>query len=253
MIDLESLWNGLRGNQPFIFGGMCAAFAILLVHQCNRADSAESKLKRAGETAVLTDAGRPPLAEGSAKDLKSALADEKARSTYFKASADDTLKALTDLKAHPKIVEVVKWRTKPGVASGPPLPPLHDLIPGCPPEPPCLVRPDTKLAIEADEGRVETRSGNRLVIGSAKVLRLDPPFTIFEQEIDMKITSGIVEAKPEPAAERPWIAGVTASVNPDRKWGIGPNLGYFGSRFGGNVALTFGSGGVALASAFARF
>jgi hypothetical protein len=239
---------------PYLGVALAGILAILLVRNCNRADSAEAALKKANEAAKLTDAGTPPEAEGSAKDLKERLAQEESRSAAFKQSLEETTKTLNDLKAHPKIFEVVHWRTKPGAAGGKPLPePAHDPVkPGVLVCAPCLVRPDTQLTIEGSEARIETRAGNRVAAGSAKVLRVEDNEKIYEGAIDLKLTEGIVLAKDEPAATRPWIAGVTGTIDSKRDWGAGPNLGYMGSRIGASVSLTFPNS-VGSANVFARF
>jgi hypothetical protein len=249
-------FEDVKTAQPFVTTGAAVAFAFLFVHQCNRASSAEAELNQAREGKKLLDAGLPPETEGSAKDLKSALDAEKRNSAAFKRSAEEAEKALADLRAHPKLVEVVKWRTKPGAATGRALPPAESTPrpPGCPPDSPCLVREGTPLAIEGREGRFETRAGNRVVVGSADVLRLDPtgPTQIYSQEIDFKLTSAVVEQKSEPATERPWIAGISGSVDGHGSWGVGPLLGFSKSRIGASVSLTFPNS-IGIVSGFARF
>jgi hypothetical protein len=237
--------------------GIAAAviFAILLVHSCNRASSAEAELKREREAGKLVNAGVPPEQETAAKGLKLRV-DELVRSNAaFKGALDEASKKLRDATGKaPAIVEVVKWRTKPGGATGTVLPPVNPPSPGCPPTAPCLVRPGTPLAIEGAEGKLETKAGNRVVIGSASCLRLEPPpaLSIYSGPIELKLTEGLVVKREEPAKSRPWIAGVVASTN-GKEWGVGPSIGYAGSRFLLTLGGTFGGSSNGVASVMARF
>lgn len=228
-------------------------FVALFARACNRADSAEAQLKKAQEAARLADAGMPAEQSGTEKDLKAALDQATKESAAFKQSLDAALGELNSLKLHPKIVEVVRWRTEQGAAGGKPLPPGIPPVQGCTPETPCLVRPGTRLFIEGNEAKIETRAGNRVAAGSATLFRLDPdPVQLFSQPINMKLTQGEVLSSPPPAASRPWIAGITGSVDSSKKLGIGPLLGFSGERVGISASITFPNttGSV---STFARF
>ena len=234
-----------------------AAVAVLVlgaasvVHECNRAGSAERELRRRDEAAALTDAGAPPLAPADDKGLVQALADEAARSAYFKTALADAEARLKGVR--PKIVEVVRWRTKTGLATGAPRPPGGTGSPDAGAPPPCLIAIGDSMVIEVAEGRLETKAGNRVVVGSAKCIRLLPlpTTTIFEQSIDLKVTEGKVSGGDSPATARPFVAGVAATAG-SSTWGVGPLLGYSSARFGAAAGITFPNG-EALATVFGRF
>jgi hypothetical protein len=237
--------------------GIAAAvlFAALFARSCNRAASAEAELKREREAGKLSDAGVPPEQEVDAKALHQRIEELTSENAVFKSVLDSALVKLRDATGKtPKVVEVVKWRTKPGGAQGAALSPVAPPAPGCPSEAPCLVRAGTPLAIEGIEGRLETKAGNRVVVGSASCIRLEPPppISIFEGAFDLKLTEGVVVAPPHPPSSRPWIAGVVASTN-GKGWGVGPTAGYAGSRVVLTLGGTFGSESHAIASAMWRF
>lgn len=240
MISLESI----RAASPFIAAGALVIGSSLVGWACNRADTAEAKLKQAEERLKLAKAGITAEVESSTRDLRRALEDERGRSAAFAKSLDDAEAKLREAGAKAKPVEVVRWRTAEGEAYGPPAPPpkpeasqpAPSLTCSCI----CLVYPGTRLLVEANEGRMETRSGNRFAVGAADVFRLDPtgPVSIFSQPIDMKLVSGVVEEKPLDIADRPWIAGVAGSIDKDGDWGVGPTFGYARSRVIGSLSFT---------------
>jgi hypothetical protein len=198
----------------------------------------------------LISAGLVP--ESEVRDLNGKLKEEEARSAAFKASLEEAQAKAKDLSLHP--TEVIRWRTKTGQAQGIPLPdsgvevgsggaadgpPVSGST--CPPPLPCLVRPGTPLRIDVAEGRLETKAGSRIAFGSAACVRVSPPpeVKIFEQPIELALTEGAVrEEVADRSVSRPWIAGVTGIAG-NGKWGVGPNLGYFGSRLGISAAITF--------------
>ena len=244
---------------PYLGTVAAIIFAILLARSCNRAESAERKLKKAEEAGKLVDAGIPPEAEGGSKELKGELDRLVKENNEFKAALEEAQEKLKGMK--PRVVEVVRWRTRPGGATGSSLPPVAPPSPGCPPEAPCLVRPGTAMAIEATEAKLETKAGTRILVASGSCLRLEPPPTvaIYTGAIEFKDTKSISETIPPPATgAHPWIAGVMVSAaeggsgqaNP--RLGVGPTLGYMGSRLGFSVGITFPNT-VGAAQAVARF
>lgn len=255
MIEL----GDIKGVMPYLGTVAAIIFAVLLARSCNRADSAEAALRKAHEAEKLADAGLPPEAEGGKKDLEARISQLAKENATFRASLQEAQEKLKGMK--PKVVEVIKWRTQPGAATGPVLPPITPPSPGCPPEAPCLVRPGTPLAIEGIQAKLETRGGNRVLVASGSCLRLEPPpeVAIYTGAIEFKKTEGISETVPPPATgAHPWIAGVVVSAadggsgQSTPRLGVGPTLGYMGNRLGVTVSITFPNT-VGAAQAVARF
>jgi hypothetical protein len=239
--------------------GAAVLFAALFARSCNRADSAESELRRVREAEALADAGLPPESPDT-KALRAALEEEKAKNeTFRKALADATDQIREATGKPPKVVEVVRYVTRPGEATGIPLPPTPTIIPsgtsGSPPSySPCLVAPGNILRIDVSEATLETRAGNRIVTGSAACRRITPPpeTVIYESRIETSLTKGEIPDEVATPATRPWIAGVVGSTS-GKSWGVGPNLGYGGKRVIATLGGTFGSDSRAIGSLMVRF
>ena len=248
-MNLGLTWRDLAGP---IGIGAAVLFAILFVRSCNRADSAESELRRERDAAKLTDAGMPPEVPVDAKALKTELEAAEREGAAFKAALDDVrakLKAAGEKP--PKIVEVVRYVTKPGAAGG-----VTEGGGGAREQPcsSCLVSPGDTMQIQVSEATLETKSGNRIVTGSAACRRLDPKpeTTIYEAPIAMNLTRGATLEVKGVASRRPWIAGVIGATN-GSSWGIGPSVGYAGSHAILTLGGTFGGESQAIASIHGRF
>ena len=243
--------------------GIAAAviFAILLARSCNRANSLESRLNREREQSALADAGVPALPTGDRKAVEKALEEEKKKSALLAATlleAEAKIKAATGKP--PKVVEVIRYSTKPGPTMGPPVPDPRGTGPvagGSPTTLPCLVPVGGTMRIDFSGVRLETRAGNVIVTGVASCVRLAPPpqTTIYEGAIDPGSVKGVkLEKSGEKglASSRRWIAGVVGSSD-GAKWGVGPSLGYAGNRFVFTLGGTFGGDSRVVGAAHVRW
>lgn len=243
--------------------GIAAAviFAILLARSCNRADSLAGEIRRERERSALADAGVPAIAVGGEKEIKRALEEEKKRSEAFAKeleAAKEKIKAATGKP--PKVVEVIRYSTKPGPTMDPPVPdprgggPVAD---GSPTTLPCLVPTGSTLRVDFSGARLETIAGNVVVTGVAACVRLTPPpeAKIYEGAIDPGSVAGMkLEESGEGklASPRRWIAGVVGSSD-GAKWGVGPSLGYAGNRFVFTLGGTFGGDSRVVGAAHVRW
>ena len=262
---------GLSGRDLVGPAGIGAAvlFAVLFARSCNRADSAEAELKRERDSANLRDAGMPPEVAENAKAVAEKVEELKRESAAFKAALED---AQAKLKAAgekpPKVVEVVRYVTKPGSAGGTapdaaprPQAPGGGMEGGGEAREPgpgassCLVSPGDTMQIQVSEATLETRAGNRIITGSAACRRLlpKPETTIYEAPIAMNLTQATILEQPGAPQARPWIAGLVGSYGGSGKWGVGPSVGYGGSRMIFTLGGTFGSDSRAIASVHGRF
>ena len=238
--------------------GIAAAviFAILLARSCNRADSLEGELQRERERESLADACVPAIAVGGEKEIKQALEEEKKKSALLAATlleAEAKIKAATGKP--PKIVEVIRYSTKPGPAVGAPV--SGPVAGGSPTTLPCLVPVDATMRIDFSGARLETRAGNVVVTGVAACVRVTPPpeVRIYEGAIDPSAVKGLRLAESGEkglAPSRRWIAGIVGSSD-GAKWGVGPSLGYAGNRFVFTLGGTFGGDSRVVGAAHVRW
>jgi hypothetical protein len=238
--------------------GIAAAviFAILLARSCNRADSLEGEIRRERERGSLADAGVPAIDIGGEKDIEKALEEEKKKSALLAATlleAEAKIKAATGKP--PKVVEVIRYSTKPGPAVGAPV--SGPVAGGSPTTLPCLVPVGSTLQIDFSGARLETRAGNVVVTGVAACVRITPlpEARIYEGAIDPSSVKGMkLEKSGEKglAPSRRWIAGVVGSSD-GAKWGVGPSLGYAGNRFVFTLGGTFGEDSRVVGAAHVRW
>jgi len=247
------------GPRDFIGpAGIAAAviFAILLARSCNRADSLEGEIRRERERGSLADAGVPALPAGDRKAVEKALEEEKKKSALLAATlleAEAKIKAATGKP--PKIVEVIRYSTKPGPAVGAPV--SGPVAGGSPTTLPCLVPVGGTMRIDFSGARLETRAGNVVVTGVAACVRITPPpeARIYEGAIDPSSIAGMKLEKSgegKLASSRRWIAGVVGSSD-GAKWSVGPSLGYAGNRFVFTLGGTFGGDSRVVGAAHVRW
>ncbi len=230
-------------------------FAILLARSCNRADSLEVQLNREKEKEKLADAGVSAIGTVGQKEIDRAVEEEKKRNALLAAALEEAkgeIKAATGKP--PKIVEVIRYRTKPSGVTGAPA----GEDPSSPsPAVPCLVPAGATMAIDVTGLRLETSAGNVVVVGTAACLRVTPPpeTKVYEGEIDGSTIRGAKLAGKEEKkdiAPRRWIAGIVGSTD-GAQWGVGPSLGYAGDRLVWTLGGTFGGDSRAVGAVHIRW
>jgi hypothetical protein len=214
--------ESLREYRYWIERGVALVVVVLLVLAWNRAHSAEAKLSKALQAALLEKANLLVEREVSKKEMKDREGDLLQGNADLAAEAK-RLKDLLDEK--PTVVEVVRWRTKVvEIPSQPADVPDRE----CPPPGPDGKPSKDILLLAGDKGHVEvaeitygTKEGNRIIIGKGSCFRDEPtPLKLFESVIEAPLSSAVVPFVPSP---RRWGAGVVGVVSRDG-WALGPKV-----------------------------
>lgn len=180
--------------------GVCCALLI------TRASKIQDAAARAVEATRLAAEGQIVEAERTAKQL------EAKKSAMAIGNEALRLALVAAHKAAPgsKVVRVVRASTGPIVAGGEPrqcpLPPPSQEC-ACPPAPVCLVAPGDSLEIRVAEVDLQTKLGNRVVVGTGECLRVLPlPETSLARGPFEQSLTTVHELAP-PADDRwPWYA-----------------------------------------------
>lgn len=206
---------------PWAFRGAVLLVVILLAKAWNDAHSAEARLSKELERERIEKAGLLASHEASKKDLKD-LEGKLLKENGDLAEEAKKLKSALDEK--PKIVEVIKWRTKevpvevPGESRPCPTPGEDGKTAKI-----LLVEGDTGH-VEVSELTYETRAGNNVVLGKAVCMRDQPsPLKLFSGVIEAPLSTSLKTPEPEPYR---WGAGVYASVTPGLDLVLGPSLAF---------------------------
>lgn len=194
----------------------CMVLTALLIRSCRGEAEAVARLEREQEARDIEKAGLELVAEAKAGALRVELEAMRSESADFAAALDDARAKLKD--ARPILVArastgpvSVEPRPAPNPGPEPPLKPDPFYSDGC------LLRPGDKGEVRVSEAVLETRAGNRVLVGSAEALRVapGPPVRLFGGPFQTDVTSALGEPAPLPASARKrWIlmAGPAAAL-----------------------------------------
>lgn len=174
--------------------------ALLLLHQCGRADRAEDEVERVKEAAALELADFIVARRAEKADLEKQVKEVPA--------LQEEIDRLTEqLGRKPKVVTVERIVTVPAAAEGAPRPAP---APGAP-CPDCLFAVGDTGQIRVDSAHVETSKGNEVVALAAECWRLTPePATrILVGTASAPLSRVTVEAPP---SKRGWSAGLAGGI-----------------------------------------
>jgi hypothetical protein len=207
----------------------CMVLTALLIRSCRGEAEAVARLEREQEAREIEKAGLEIVSEAKAGALRVEIEAMRRESADFAAALDDARAKLKDtrpiLAARASTGPVpVEPRPAPSPGQEQPLKPDPFHADGC------LLRPGDKGEVRVSEALLETRKGNRVLVGSALALRVDPgpPVLLFGGQFETPITSALGEPAPLPAVTRKrWIimAGPAAALTRD------------GGHFGGSAGV----------------
>lgn len=230
----------LKPYLPWIFRAAGLLVVILLVLAWNSARSARNELAAYIEKEKLVKANLIVEAQTSKAELK----EMEQKLLMENAALENEVQRLKDvLGKTPKIVEVIKWKTKEVVVEGPGV-----LIP-CPSgggTVACLLPPDATGHVEAGEITYETKENNHVIVGQASCWR-DTPLPkarLFSSIFTANLTNAAIAQ--EPVNKLPgWGGGIRGSVD-NVGWAVGPVLAFppmpflFNTQMEFSLDMTFG-------------
>ena len=197
---------------------------IVLLTALNRAGSASDALSKELEREKIEKANLLAERDGNKKELNRLEAELLKGNPDLKAENERLLKLLDE---KPKVVEVVKWKTK--VVEVPSDP--HDAPRDCPQSGPdgkpapkiVLVEGDTGHA-EVAEVTYETKKGNNIILGKAFCYRDTPtPRLLFSSVVEAPVSIAVQTPDADPYR---WGAGLYASVTPALDAVLGPTIAF---------------------------
>jgi hypothetical protein len=195
---------------------------LLLVVAWNRSRSAAGELARHLEAEQLRAAGLEVAGEKAAADLWEEANRASAENEDLRRALEEARKAANGERP----VLVVRSSTGPTPVSGAARPgavacPDAPAPPATPPLPVCLLAAGDQGEVLVDEIVLETRGGNRILVGAASAWRASPARArLFGGTFNSEL--GQVDAA-APASEPGWGAGVWAGVSREG-WALGPAL-----------------------------
>ena len=185
----------------FLPWSLALAFSLCSVWLVHRAWNIEADAARDAEASRLASEGQIVELRKTAADLQRDLDVEIESNTALQAALDEARKAAPGSK----VVRMVRASTGPMPAGGQPrecpVPPIGTACPVC------LVAPGDQLEVRVAEVDLQTKLGNRVVVGSGACVRLLPPpeTTIAEGEFEASLTR-VEELAPTPDKGWPWWA-----------------------------------------------
>lgn len=217
---------------PWIVRGLVLLAVLLLVAALNSAHTAKGQLSKELERERIEKAGLLAEREVSKKEMK----QREGELLMANADLEVEVHRLKDvLGEKPKVVEVVKWKTKVvEVPSQPADVPGRD----CPPPGPDGKPSKDILLVEGDKGHVEvaeitygTKAGNRIILGKGFCYRDEPsPALLFSSVVEAPVSTAFTPSTPdEPRwgagafvgfAKGGWALGPKVLFPPLRVWGI---------------------------------
>jgi len=215
-------WSRLR---PWLVPAAALVAVLLLAWAWNGERSARGALARQVEEERLRGAGLTTEAEAGRGALKQAEREA--------VELRDQLEAARRAVPGVRVVEVLRWRTRPDVASGTPRDPAAPQGGGAaaPPVQPssggpagagCLLAPGDIGEVRVVEAQLAGKAGARAIVGSAEAWRIEPgpPTRLFGGPLRAPAELALVEAERRPPA---WGAGLMVAASRDSV-GAGPVL-----------------------------
>lgn len=203
----------------------------LMIHSCGKVKTTAQELQKAEEAIKLRDVQISAF-EASNKRLETTLSEElKASAVLREVLKDAERRIKTATGKAPEVIEVIRYVTIPGHASGV-APPGREAL---------VARGDT-LQIRGTSLKLETKAGNHVVTGVASCWRLQPtPETmLYEGPIDMGSVKAVEKEKPSAvAATRRWGFGPVGTIDTSGNWAVGPQVSYRIWRVDLNLGMTF--------------
>ncbi len=212
-------------RSPWTLLGAVVVLGLVLTCRLNRGRDAEAELRRRVEADVLKARGQLV-----AEQVRGDALDKLVRQIV--GENEELARALEQARrAAPGARPVATARTSTGavVAGGTPRAPEER---GPAAAPPCLLAPGDQGEVRVDQVVLETRAGNRLLVGTAAAWRMSPaPATrLFGGPFQAALSNIAMEAPPQVAGPR-WGAGVWLGVGRDG-WAAGPALALPQARLG---------------------
>lgn len=197
---------------------LAGVVVLLLVVAWNRSRTAAGELARHLEAEQLRAAGLEVAAEKDRADLW----DEANKAS---AESEDLRRALAEARTAAqgeRPVLVARCSTGPRPAAGAARPATSPPpAPGsaAPPLPACLLAAGDQGEVQVDEVVLETRGGNRVLVGAASAWRVAPDRSrLFGGPFRSDLGEVAVAAPPAPPG---WGAGIWSGVSRDG-WAVGP-------------------------------
>lgn len=230
----------LKPYLPWIFRAAGLLVVVLLVIAWNNARSARDELATHLEREKLEKAKLIVEIQSTKADMK----EQERNLLMANADLENEVQRLKDvLGKTPKVIEIIKWKTKEVPVEGPPI-----AIP-CPDGTTvaCHFPPGSTGHVEATELTYETKANNHVLIGKASCWRDTPApaAMLFSSTFSSDLTSAMMQT--EPVNKLPgWGGGVRGQVD-NIGWAVGPVLAFpplpflFSTQIEFNLDLTFGT------------
>jgi hypothetical protein len=200
---------------------VAAGFGLRACHDLAGTRAASA---RAEEEAALRAAGLTVERDAVQGELARAASDAKELRGQLEAAR----------RADPgvRVVEVIRWRTRPEAAGGAPrdpapagggaaVPPVQPAT-GVPAGVGCLLVAGDLGEVRVVEAQLQGDAGARVVVGSAEAWRVDPgpPTRLFGGPLRTPVELAVVEPERRPPR---WGAGAAAFAGPGG-WAVGPAI-----------------------------
>lgn len=209
----------LKPYLPWIFRAVGLVLVASLAWAWNSARNDRNEMNRLLEAERLKTANL--LVE--VQKTKADMAQQEHDLLMSNADLENEVQRLKDeLGKKPKIVEIIKWKTKEVPVEGPPV-----AIP-CPDGTTvaCHFPPGSTGHVEADELTYKTAEGNLVIVGKAGCWRDTPapPARLFTSTFSAKLSEASI-LQEKPLTLPGWGGGLRASVS-NLGWELGPVLAF---------------------------
>jgi hypothetical protein len=221
-------WLVARPRVALVLG--VALVALLLVVAWNRArsaeeraDAAEARERRAAEASRLKAAGFVVAVGRDRAEMQQQLVALLGERDGLAAEVERFRAAAQGARA----VAIVRAETGTLTAAGDPR------GSSCQEAPACLLAAGDQGTVQVDSVTMETRDGNKVVVGEAEVWRTSPsPRTrLFAGTFQAPVTRVSVEEPPRPRSAPRWGVGAWVGVGRDG-WAVGPAVALPAARLG---------------------
>ncbi len=195
--------------------------ALFIAWKFQAAATREAEARRLAEAETLRQRGLVVVAQTSAKDIAAQVKEMTETNDALKKALENARKATGNARPVAAASASTGPVTAHGEAPAAPQTPAGDTAPSASP---CLVSEGDEMEIRADEVVLETRSGNRVLVGTATAYRLNP--LPIGPVFGGPFVAPLTEAAEVKRQERPagWGAGVWAGVT-RQGWAVGPAFG----------------------------